>query len=225
MPKIRPNGRVFADIPRRRICASRLAVGGSERRAPRCRFSGRWTRTPTATLVSIRSSNGLVLVLWLNRFPGSAARPSPVERGKNDVQQHTPTHDDRRLPAAPSQGGRRPSPVSGFPGDYNLELLQQLQDTGALQWVGTCSELNASYAADGYARLNGLGALLVRDLRAFRRRLQRQGKRTARTGGDRDQRLPARDRLPADRGDHRRLLRLIAGQHHPCPRLLCGRRR
>jgi indolepyruvate decarboxylase len=49
----------------------------------------------------------------------------------------------------------------GVPGDYNLELLQQLQDTGVLQWVGTCSELNASYAADGYARLNGMGALLV----------------------------------------------------------------
>jgi indolepyruvate decarboxylase len=49
----------------------------------------------------------------------------------------------------------------GVPGDYNLELLQQLQDSGALKWVGTCSELNASYAADGYARLNGLGALLV----------------------------------------------------------------
>ena len=37
----------------------------------------------------------------------------------------------------------------GVPGDYNLELLQQLQDTGALKWIGTCSELNASYAADG----------------------------------------------------------------------------
>ena len=49
----------------------------------------------------------------------------------------------------------------GVPGDYNLELLQQLEDTGRLKWVGTCSELNASYAADGYARLNGLGALLV----------------------------------------------------------------
>jgi indolepyruvate decarboxylase len=49
----------------------------------------------------------------------------------------------------------------GVPGDYNLELLQQLRDTGALEWVGNCSELNASYAADGYARLNGLGALLV----------------------------------------------------------------
>ena len=49
----------------------------------------------------------------------------------------------------------------GVPGDYNLELLQQLHDTGTLKWIGTCSELNASYAADGYARLNGLGALLV----------------------------------------------------------------
>src|SRR5262245_54911915 len=49
----------------------------------------------------------------------------------------------------------------GVPGDYNLEMLQQLQDSGAQKWIGTCSELNASYAADGYARLNGLGALLV----------------------------------------------------------------
>src|SRR5215472_9732598 len=49
----------------------------------------------------------------------------------------------------------------GVPGDYNLELLQQLQDAGRLKWIGTCNELNASYAADGYARLNGLGALLV----------------------------------------------------------------
>jgi hypothetical protein len=40
----------------------------------------------------------------------------------------------------------------GVPGDYNLELLQQLQDAGALQWIGTCSELNASYAAVATAR-------------------------------------------------------------------------
>ena len=51
--------------------------------------------------------------------------------------------------------------IFGVPGDYNLELLQQLQDDGALEWIGTTGELNASYAADGYARLNGLGALLV----------------------------------------------------------------
>src|SRR5215471_12659250 len=49
----------------------------------------------------------------------------------------------------------------GVPGDFNLELLQQMQDTGSLIWVGTCNELNASYAADGYARLNGMGALTV----------------------------------------------------------------
>jgi indolepyruvate decarboxylase len=49
----------------------------------------------------------------------------------------------------------------GVPGDFNLELLQQLEDAGRLQWVGTCSELSASYAADGYARLKGLAALTV----------------------------------------------------------------
>ncbi|WP_233888557.1 alpha-keto acid decarboxylase family protein [Paraburkholderia flagellata] len=49
----------------------------------------------------------------------------------------------------------------GVPGDYNLTLLQQLHDSGALEWVGTTGELTSSYAADGYARLNGLGALLV----------------------------------------------------------------
>jgi indolepyruvate decarboxylase len=49
----------------------------------------------------------------------------------------------------------------GVPGDFNLELLQQLEDAGRLRWVGTCSELGASYAADGYARLTGLGALTV----------------------------------------------------------------
>jgi indolepyruvate decarboxylase len=49
----------------------------------------------------------------------------------------------------------------GVPGDYNLELLQQLEDSGTLEWIGACNELNASYAADGYARLNGMSALIV----------------------------------------------------------------
>lgn len=49
----------------------------------------------------------------------------------------------------------------GVPGDYNLELLQQMQDSGTMEWVGNCSELSASYAADGYARLKGMGAFLV----------------------------------------------------------------
>ncbi|HEY4018051.1 MAG TPA: thiamine pyrophosphate-binding protein [Pseudonocardiaceae bacterium] len=49
----------------------------------------------------------------------------------------------------------------GVPGDYNLEFMQQIDDTQDITWVGTCNELNASYAADGYARLNGLGAVIV----------------------------------------------------------------
>jgi indolepyruvate decarboxylase len=49
----------------------------------------------------------------------------------------------------------------GVPGDFNLELLQQMEDAGQMKWVGTCNEMNASYAADGYARLNGIGALCV----------------------------------------------------------------
>ena len=40
----------------------------------------------------------------------------------------------------------------GVPGDYNLGLLQQLQDSGALKWIGTCNEPNASYAADSFGR-------------------------------------------------------------------------
>src|SRR5262249_4123327 len=49
----------------------------------------------------------------------------------------------------------------GVPGDYNLTLLQQLQDIGTLKWIGTTGELNASYAADGYARRNDMGRMLV----------------------------------------------------------------
>ncbi|SRR5258708_5260457 len=51
--------------------------------------------------------------------------------------------------------------IFGVPGDYNLELMQQLEDRGQPAWIGNCNELNASYAADGYARIKGLGALIV----------------------------------------------------------------
>lgn len=53
--------------------------------------------------------------------------------------------------------------IFGVPGDYNLELLQQLEDRRRPEWIGNCNELNAAYAADGYARMNGLGALMVTD--------------------------------------------------------------
>lgn len=50
--------------------------------------------------------------------------------------------------------------VHGVPGDYNLALLDHVAPTGLL-WVGSANELNAGYAADGYARVKGLGALIT----------------------------------------------------------------
>jgi TPP-dependent 2-oxoacid decarboxylase len=49
----------------------------------------------------------------------------------------------------------------GVPGDFNLAFLEQVLAHDGMEWVGTCNELNAAYAADGYARVNGAGALLV----------------------------------------------------------------
>ncbi|KAG6006108.1 hypothetical protein E4U21_007405 [Claviceps maximensis] len=50
--------------------------------------------------------------------------------------------------------------VHGVPGDYNLVALDYLSKSG-LQWVGSVNELNAAYAADGYARVNKMGALIT----------------------------------------------------------------
>nr|BFE60610.1 alpha-keto acid decarboxylase family protein [Dactylosporangium thailandense] len=51
--------------------------------------------------------------------------------------------------------------VFGVPGDYQLEFLDQIEAADGIDWVGNCNELNAAYAADGYARLNGIGAVVT----------------------------------------------------------------
>jgi pyruvate decarboxylase len=66
--------------------------------------------------------------------------------------------------------------IHGVPGDFNLAALDFLESCG-VKWVGNCNEyvhcpngmlrfadvnshrLNAGYAADGYARIKGMGAL------------------------------------------------------------------
>ena len=48
----------------------------------------------------------------------------------------------------------------GVPGDYNLQLLDHVEPQG-LKWVGNCNELNSGYAADGYARVAGIGSLIT----------------------------------------------------------------
>lgn len=50
--------------------------------------------------------------------------------------------------------------VHGVPGDFNLTMLDHVEPAG-LNWVGNANELNAAYAADGYARIKGLGAVVT----------------------------------------------------------------
>jgi TPP-dependent 2-oxoacid decarboxylase len=47
------------------------------------------------------------------------------------------------------------------PGDYNLVLLDELLENENLEQIGCCNELNAAYAAEGYARVNGAGAVFT----------------------------------------------------------------
>lgn len=58
-------------------------------------------------------------------------------------------------------GRMRHWPSFGVPGDYNLQFLDHVIDHPTLRWVGCANELNAAYAADGYARMSGAGALLT----------------------------------------------------------------
>lgn len=48
----------------------------------------------------------------------------------------------------------------GVPGDYVLDFLDAVLDS-PIHWIGTCNELNAGYAADGYARMKGAGVVTV----------------------------------------------------------------
>ncbi|KAL9002015.1 MAG: hypothetical protein Q9188_005032 [Gyalolechia gomerana] len=50
--------------------------------------------------------------------------------------------------------------VHGVPGDYNLVALDYIPKCG-LNWVGNVNELNAGYAADGYARVKGISAVVT----------------------------------------------------------------
>ncbi|SHH20402.1 alpha-keto acid decarboxylase family protein [Ferrimonas marina] len=49
----------------------------------------------------------------------------------------------------------------GLPGDFNLNLCTAIEANAEVQWVGCASELNAGYAADGYARIKGFAALVT----------------------------------------------------------------
>ncbi|MBF6329349.1 alpha-keto acid decarboxylase family protein [Nocardia transvalensis] len=51
--------------------------------------------------------------------------------------------------------------IFGVPGDFNLRFLDHVVAHEGMRWVGGANELNAGYAADGYARLRGIGAVVT----------------------------------------------------------------
>ncbi|TGD89182.1 alpha-keto acid decarboxylase family protein [Mycolicibacterium sp. CH28] len=51
------------------------------------------------------------------------------------------------------------SDVFGVPGDYAFPVHDAIVAHPDINWIGCCNELNAGFAADGYARLRGVGAV------------------------------------------------------------------
>src|SRR6201987_3830638 len=49
--------------------------------------------------------------------------------------------------------------VFGVAGDFAFPIDDAISSNRNLRWVGCCNELNAAYAADGYARTHGVAAL------------------------------------------------------------------
>ena len=51
--------------------------------------------------------------------------------------------------------------IFGVPGDFNLQFLDSIYLTPGLSFVTNQNELNAAYAADGYARIKNTPGCLV----------------------------------------------------------------
>ena len=49
--------------------------------------------------------------------------------------------------------------VFGVAGDFAFPIDDAVVAFPGIDWVGCCNELNAAYAADGYARTNGIAIL------------------------------------------------------------------
>jgi indolepyruvate decarboxylase len=46
--------------------------------------------------------------------------------------------------------------IFGVPGDFAFNVQDAIVNHPGIEWIGCCNELNAGYAADGYARLRGV---------------------------------------------------------------------
>jgi indolepyruvate decarboxylase len=51
------------------------------------------------------------------------------------------------------------SDIFGVAGDYAFPISDAICEDPKMRWIGCCNELNAAYAADGYARIHGMAAI------------------------------------------------------------------
>src|SRR5262245_55074275 len=49
--------------------------------------------------------------------------------------------------------------IFGVAGEYAFPVNDAIAEHPAINWIGCCNELNAAYAADGYARMRGVAAV------------------------------------------------------------------
>ena len=47
----------------------------------------------------------------------------------------------------------------GIPGDFPFPIMDAIEASETMQWIGCVNELNAAYSADGYARMRGAALL------------------------------------------------------------------
>ncbi|KAK3010184.1 hypothetical protein RJ639_010769 [Escallonia herrerae] len=105
-----------------------------------------YSTKPTNNNVGCPAGNGAVSTVQDSHPPASVAASPDSTLGR---------HLARRLVEIGV------SDVFSVPGDFNLTLLDHLIAEPGLNNIGCCNELNAGYAADGYARSRGVGACVV----------------------------------------------------------------
>ncbi|XP_008775407.2 pyruvate decarboxylase 2-like [Phoenix dactylifera] len=106
------------------------------------------------------------LVDATGKRPANGAVDSPPETPFHPIVPATPASGVATMGTLGRHLARRlvEVGVSDFfavPGDFNLTLLDHLIEEPGLRFIGCCNELNAGYAADGYARARGVGACVV----------------------------------------------------------------
>ena len=110
--------------------------------------------SPPGTFRSPPATRPAAMDTTIGSVPAAADATPPAPSASVPREVTLGRHLARRL----AEVGARD--VFAVPGDFNLTLLDELEaESGAtgVRLVGCCNELNAAYAADGYARARGGG--------------------------------------------------------------------